>query len=178
MACLPSGIVQLPNLQSREVASFLKFGRCCSYPARRGRRKSTVIPVAPQLCLLDSHGVWKLWEMRAGPSLGQPLATLSLALSPLGRKLLLSRVLMVLGLQPQEDWPGPGSLRAWSGVLVSIQPGLFNVGPEERREGGTWPGKELYGPTWSMNESTPCLGTPNHSVCAFSWGGSPWDQHP
>lgn len=34
-----------------------------------------------------------------------PLAMLSLALSSLGRKLLLSRVLVILGLQPQEGWP-------------------------------------------------------------------------
>lgn len=82
-------------------------------------------------------GTGQLQEMKGvGPSLSQlPLATLSLALSPLGRKLLLSRVLMVLGLQAQEGWPGPMSFRTWSGVLVSIQPGLPNVGPEKRGQG-------------------------------------------
>lgn len=62
---------------------------------------------------------------------------------------------MVLGLQPQERWPGPRSFRAWSGVLVSIQPGLPNVGPEKRREGGTGQGRSYMGPPGpGMN---PCL---------------------
>lgn len=63
-----------------------------------------MIPIAPQL--LDSHGDRKLQEMKEdGPLPSQLLSRLSLALSPKGRKPLLPKVLMGLGVQPQEGWP-------------------------------------------------------------------------
>lgn len=51
----------------------------------------------------------------------------------------------------------------------------FSVWDQKR---GAGPGKRLYDPSWFRNESMPCLGTPNHSVCALSQGGSPGSSTP
>lgn len=86
-----------------------------------------MIPIAPQFCLLDSHGDRAAPGNERSWAFAQPASSshaLLSSVSPLGRKLLLSRVLMVLGLQAQEGWPGPTTFRAWSGVLAFIQPGL------------------------------------------------------
>lgn len=158
----------------------MKLGRWLFLTSKNGGKESTVIPIAPQFCLLDSHGDRAAPGNERSWAFAQPASSshaLLSSVSPFGRKLLLSRVLMVLGLQAQEGWPGPMTFRAWSGVLVFIQPGL-PVWDQKKGDGRTGPGNGLYGPSWSRNESMPCLGTPNHSVCAFSRGGSPWDQHP
>lgn len=53
---LLSGIAQLLNLQSRGSDFIRETREMLFVTSQKGDKESTVIPIAPQLCLLDSRG--------------------------------------------------------------------------------------------------------------------------